>query len=176
MTMRLLRFLAAREGTTAIEFAFVAPIYFFLTLGIMEVGLGGWFSTLVGEGAEQGATYLRQQRLAGNVPTAEGLRGAVCDSLKVGGLSCDAEKLKIGTYYAGVPNSQGNFGVPAIIDNYVDSSGYSKGQYILAVGYNWDLGLSTSKLLFPQGPQGSQIQARTYTVLAERVWDDGARR
>lgn len=172
------RFLAqlskCRDGATALEFALIAPVFFLLIWGILEICLLVWFTTQLTEGAEAGTAYMRQQRLAGATTTDTGLRDAICASISSGGLSCDAAKLKIGVYYAGVPVG-GSYGVPAITDNVSDPRNFSGGQYILALGYNWGISLPTSKLLVPQGPDGSQLQARVYTVLAERAWDNGAR-
>lgn len=168
-------FFRNRRATSAIEFALIAPVYFALVFGTLEIALISWFSTLVAEGAERGASYMRDERLAGRAFTDEGIRAAACASVSIAGLSCTEDKLKVATFYAGVP-SNGSFGLPTVIEN-VANPRRDGGQQMLALAYNWGgMGLPTARILLPTGPDGALIQGRTYVVLAERVWDDGVRR
>lgn len=173
MTCKSRTFLADRRASTALEFALVSPILIAFVLGIIELGLVGFYSTLAIEGAQKGADYMRKQRLAGQPYTDAGLREAVCASISIGGLSCSADKLKIAPIYAGQPVG-GSYNVPEIIENTNDPLLGQGGQYIVAVGYNWGMDILPSVLFLPKGPKGSQIQGSVYTVLAERVWDNGA--
>lgn len=166
------RFLGDRRAASALEFAIVSPIFIAFVLGILELGLIGFYNTLVVDGAQKGADYMRKQKLGGLLYTDAGLRDAVCASITIGGLSCDTAKLKIAPIYSGAPVG-GYYPVPTIIDNLPDPLAGAGDQYIVAVGYNWGMNFSTSMLFLPQGPSGSQIQGFVYTVLAERVWDNG---
>jgi hypothetical protein len=176
---RLFRLARQRDGATAIEFAIIAPVFFLLIYGIVEICLMVFFQSMLIEGAEAGTEYMRERRLSAQAITDAGLREAICDAISIGGMSCTAGKLKVAPFYAGVPNRNGDFGVPDIIENRVEPRLGGRapgGQFILALGYNWGISLPSSSLLLPQGDDGSQIQAHVYTVVTERVWDDGVRR
>jgi Flp pilus assembly protein TadG len=46
---------ASRRGTTLIEFAFVAPVFFLLVMGMIEFGRGMMVAALLANAAHQGA-------------------------------------------------------------------------------------------------------------------------
>lgn len=168
------------RGVTAIEFAFVAPVFFLFVFGILEIALIVFFASLISDGAEQGNRYLRDQTMncvrqgaagQGSInctgATIAGLRQAICGAISVGGMSCAADSLKLAVYPADNPIAN-PFPSSLMIDETPANLKQSRA-YVIAVGYEWPFALSTSTLLLPTQGGRTQIQYRTYSSTAERA-------
>ncbi len=55
--MKRLRILKDRSGTAALDFAFVAPVFFFIILGTMDLGRAMMISSTIEHVASDGARY-----------------------------------------------------------------------------------------------------------------------
>ncbi len=53
--MSIRSFLRARSGTTAVEFALTAPLFFGLVAGVIELGIVLWMQVTLQQGAEAAA-------------------------------------------------------------------------------------------------------------------------
>ena len=74
MTGRLLsirRFLRDRRGTAAIEFAFVAPVLFVLTIGTIDVGRLVWSASMLHHMAREATRYASVRGADANSPVSE---------------------------------------------------------------------------------------------------------
>jgi Flp pilus assembly protein TadG len=74
MTGRLLsirRFLRDRRGTAIIEFAFVAPVLFVLTIGTIDVGRLVWSASMLHHMAREATRYASVRGADANSPVSE---------------------------------------------------------------------------------------------------------
>lgn len=176
------------RGAAAIEFAFVAPLYFLLVIGIAELALMTWFSGILSDGAAQAGQYLRDEAMnctrQGSAPdptkpwtpqggtnctgaTIAGMRTAICQAVAMGGVSCQAAKLKLAVYPADNPIAR-PIPNPILVDEAVTDLKASRA-YVIALGYEWPFALPTTRLLLPRQGDRTQIQARTFVSTSERA-------
>lgn len=87
----LRRFVAARRGATAVEFALVAAPFLALMFGVLELGLVFMVSTTLDNATEAAARTIRtgQLQTAGGGP--ESFKTAICDNMTWLGSSCGAK-------------------------------------------------------------------------------------
>ena len=70
--LRALRhFLRNRRGTTAVEFAFVAPVLFALTIGTIDVGRLVWSASMLHHMAREATRYASVRGADANSPVSE---------------------------------------------------------------------------------------------------------
>lgn len=168
-------FLKANTGTTAIEFAFIAPIFLLFLFAILDIALIVLFSSLLNDGARGAGDYLRDQTMQCvrqgtpncTLATVAGMRSAVCKEVSMGGMSCDASRLKLAVYDADdlVARPVDDAG---IIDEKAISLNSAR-SYIIALGYEWPFPLPTSRILLQSSGDRIQLQARVYATTAERA-------
>ena len=163
----LLRFAVDRSGVTAIEFAFLLPVFLFLVFGILEIGLALIFSAVMSYGADLGIGYLIAQRQAYSPITESGLRSAVCSAFTGTALGCD-NRLEVALINADSPTAE-SVRVPRPIVDQWDSANGTGGQYLLAIGYNWEFIFPTTAFTLPYAGPNAQIQVVNMAILAERV-------
>ncbi len=69
--MKRLRILKDRSGTAAVEFAFVAPVFFFIVLGTMDLGRAMMISSTIEHVASDGARYAAVRGAEKEFPATE---------------------------------------------------------------------------------------------------------
>ncbi len=69
--MKRLRILKNRSGTAAVEFAFVAPVFFFIILGTMDLGRAMMISSTIEHVASDGARYAAVRGAEKEFPATE---------------------------------------------------------------------------------------------------------
>lgn len=75
----MIRLLRAREGTAAIEFAFIAPLFFMLLFLIMEYSLFYWSRSTIQFAAEDAARYAMVATAATDADVAARVRQRASD-------------------------------------------------------------------------------------------------
>ena len=80
---------AARSGSAAIEFALIAPIFFLLLMGTMEVGIMFFAQFALQNATNDAARLIRTGQVAGASMTATQFRTAICNEVSPV-LACDA--------------------------------------------------------------------------------------
>lgn len=82
------------EGTAAIEFALIAPVFFMLLMAILETGMVYFANSALENGLEIAARMIRTGQVqSGNMTQAQ-FRQIVCDNV-ISFMSCDASHLYI---------------------------------------------------------------------------------
>jgi Flp pilus assembly protein TadG len=115
----LSRFKKNRSGAAAIEFAFVAPVFFFVLFASVETAIATSASVLLDNAVENAARRV----MTGQVQTAdispEAFKQAICDDMPIM-LSCAKVKVDMRTYatFNAIPGN-----VPVQLGN-VDSTGF----------------------------------------------------
>jgi Flp pilus assembly protein TadG len=90
ITQRLLnRFRSSRDGSTAVEFALAAPVFLFLLMGILQIGLLFLASQHMEHGTSEAARLIRTGEVSRSVITQAGFRTRLCERIRPL-LSCDA--------------------------------------------------------------------------------------
>ena len=79
---------AARSGSAAIEFAFIAPVFFILLMGTMEVGIMFFAQFTLQKATNDAARLIRTGQVAGATMTATQFRTTVCNAVSPL-LACD---------------------------------------------------------------------------------------
>ena len=92
--MKRLRFLKDRSGTAALEFAFVAPVFFFIVLGTMDLGRAMMISSTIEHVASDGARYAAVRGAEKEFPATEPEVEAYVKS-KSTGLDTDVLKVEV---------------------------------------------------------------------------------
>ncbi len=87
----LRRFVAARRGATAVEFALVAAPFLALMFGVLELGLVFMVSTTLDNATEAAARTIRTGQLQGAGGSASSFKTAVCDNMTWLGSSCSGK-------------------------------------------------------------------------------------
>ncbi len=82
------RFLAARRGATAVEFALVAGPFFFLIFAILEATFLFFVTSTMENGTMEASRLVRTGQLQMNGGTAADFRDAVCEEVEVV-ISCE---------------------------------------------------------------------------------------
>jgi hypothetical protein len=168
------------RGVAAIEFAFVAPVFLMFIFGILEIAFIVLQSSLLNDAGQAAGVYLRNEAMSCtrkgkpgdpdfNCTAASqvGVRQAVCNAVKIGGMSCDVTRLKVAVYSAD-DLSKNPVTIPEMIE---DRRGGVKASrsYVIALGYEWGFGLPTAKLLLTTSGDRTQLQARVFVTTVERA-------
>ena len=72
------RFCKAREGSTAIEFGFVAVPFFMLVIGVAEVSMVGFMQTTLDQAVDRRAREIRTGQAQENGVTYDEIQDAIC--------------------------------------------------------------------------------------------------
>jgi Flp pilus assembly protein TadG len=138
---RVKRFRESRDGVTAIEFAFIAPVFFLLLFSIIESGLIYFAQSDLQQAVNSAGRLVRTGEAQSKNMTAADFRATVCSKLTV--VSCDSNLEIDLTSYGSF--STASFGPPLKPDGTVDpnlnnfSPGIS-GQVVLLRGiYVWKI-------------------------------------
>jgi len=136
----LRRFLRRQDGSAAIEFAFVAPIFFALIFALIETGLVFLAGQVLETGVQDGArlVYTSQSK------SAEDFKAAVCARVSAL-LDCSKLDIDVRSYDPGVPitianpiDNAGNY-TPAALA-YEPPKTYPSSQTVVVRGfYQWPL-------------------------------------
>lgn len=160
----LSRLRRSRSGATAVEFALVAPLYFLILCGIIEVGLMTWFTSSLNDGASQVGNFLREKEMNRQTPTESEIRTVACDAVKLSNLKCANLKIAI---YPAYPTSSTAVAEPKIIDNF--TTPLNQRGYIIAFGYEWGFSFPSTKLLMVRDGDRVQVQSRIFVSVPERT-------
>jgi Flp pilus assembly protein TadG len=85
------RFVAARRGATAVEFALVAAPFLALMFGVLELGLVFMVSTTLDNATEAAARTIRTGQLQTAGGSANSFKTAVCNNMTWLGSSCSGK-------------------------------------------------------------------------------------
>ena len=80
---------AARAGSVALEFALIAPVFFILLMGSIEVGVMFFGQSVLQNATNDAARLIRTGQVAGANMTAAQFRTAICNEITPV-LACDA--------------------------------------------------------------------------------------
>ncbi|MDH0613362.1 MULTISPECIES: TadE/TadG family type IV pilus assembly protein [unclassified Agrobacterium] len=159
------RFVGDRQAAAAVEVAILMPVFLILIFGILEIGLLLLYHLYLSTASNAGIAYLRKASTQREQVTADALRRAIADNF-IG--AADTETLKITL----APIADEDIAATPIsfpIVNRFQAPSSSAGQYILAVGYNWDFIMPTTHLLVPKSGGIRQLQNVSLAVTAVRV-------
>lgn len=87
----LRRFVAARRGATAVEFALVAAPFLALMFGVLELGLVFMVSTTLDNATEAAARTIRTGQLQNGGGSGGTFKQAICDNMTWLGSSCSGK-------------------------------------------------------------------------------------
>ena len=154
------------RAATAVEFGLLMPLYFLLVFGIFEVGLALLLTLNLATAANAGAELLRKAAASQTAVTEIDFRRAIASNFLLGTTESD---MKITL----VPIPDADFtAVPLTfpIENKFQAPDKNAGQYLLALGYNWQFILPTTRLLIPSGAGTQpQLQNVSLAITAVRV-------
>lgn len=85
------RFVAARRGATAVEFALIAAPFLALMFGVLELGLVFMVSTTLDNATEAAARTIRTGQLQTAGGSANSFKTAVCNNMTWLGSSCSGK-------------------------------------------------------------------------------------
>lgn len=85
------RFVAARRGATAVEFALIAAPFLALMFGVLELGLVFMVSTTLDNATEAAARTIRTGELQTTGGSANSFKTAVCNNMTWLGSSCSGK-------------------------------------------------------------------------------------
>lgn len=159
------RFADDRQAAAAIEVAILMPFFLILIFGILEIGLLFLYHLNLSTATTAGIEYLRKAAMQREQVTADALRRAIAAKF-IG--ATDTETLKITL----VPIADDDIVATPIsfpIVNRFQAPNSSAGQYILAIGYNWNFVMPTTDLLVPKFGGVRQLQNVSLAVTAVRV-------
>jgi Flp pilus assembly protein TadG len=131
------------EGTSAIEFALIAPVFFALLMAIVETGMVFFAASTLEHGMETAARMIRTGQVQASGMSQTAFRQVVCDNIDAF-MSCDASKLHIdvrafttfaGSSYQDPLDDDGNLN--ANLDNFTPGS--SCQVVLVRAFYEWRL-------------------------------------
>ena len=162
-----LRFYALdTRAATAVEFGLLLPVYFLLVFGIFEVGLALLLSLNLATAANSGGEFLRKAAASHTAVTEAKFREVIAANFLLGTTETD---MKITL----VPIPDADFtAVPLTfpVENKFQAPDKKAGQYLLALGYNWQFIMPTTRLLIPSGgDEQPQLQNVSLAITAVRV-------
>lgn len=135
------RFIKAREGSAAVEFALIAAPFFFLLMAILEVALFFFASAIVENATAEAARDIRTGRLQNAGQTQVDFTAAVCERVSVVA-DCDRLRVDVRTFD---DFGATDFSDPIDEDGELDESGFgfdpgSPGDVVVVrVFYDWQL-------------------------------------
>lgn len=162
MTFR--NYLKNTRGATALEFALLFPVFVFILFGIVEIGAVLLFNLILTDGAKAGVDYLLDARMNHEVPTEGGLRDAVQSALL---FDLGSDRLAIEL----VPIPDARIAEAKIAYPVEDSIRFDEGvgQYVLMVGYDWNVSLPTTRYLVPSVGGRTQLTTTQLAIVAVRA-------
>ncbi|SCY50843.1 TadE/TadG family type IV pilus assembly protein [Rhizobium sp. NFACC06-2] len=154
------------RAATAVEFGLLMPVYFLLVFGIFEVGLALLLTLNLATAANAGAEMLRKAVASHTAVTEAEFRQVIAANFLLG---TTEKTMKITL----VPIPDADFTTVPLtfpVENKFQAPDKKAGQYLLALGYNWQFILPTTRLLIPSvdGKQ-PQLQNISLAITAVRV-------
>lgn len=150
------RLFGDRKAATAVETALLLPLFFGLIFGTLEIGLLMLYYLYLSFASNAGIEYLRKAAADGRPATEIALRKAIASHF-IGGT--DETNLKIALLP--IPDDDiAEAKVPTPIANDFRPLADTAGQYILAIGYNWNFLMPTTRILVPD--TGAFISCATF--------------
>lgn len=162
--LRLLRgFIRNREGTTAIEFAFVAIPFFLLLFGILEIGLSFFANQVLNNAVMDAARLIRTGQAHAQGFNQETFKAQIMDS--VAGFPISADRLTLDVEKI---QGFGGFTPKQLIDdtgNVTQDTGYDHGQagdiIIVRALYRWPLVSALMKTNYGDLGSGDRLLVAT---------------
>ncbi|CUX19679.1 TadE/TadG family type IV pilus assembly protein [Agrobacterium genomosp. 13] len=159
------RLLGDRKAATAVETALLLPLFFALIFGTFEIGLLMLYYLYLASASNAGIEYLRKAAADGKPATEIALRKAISSHF-IGGT--DKTTLKIALLP--IPDDDiAEAKVPIPIVNDFRPPADTAGQYILAVGYNWNFFMPTTRFLVPSADGVYQLRNISLAITAVKV-------
>lgn len=159
------RLLGDRKAATAVETALLLPLFFALIFGTLEIGLLMLYYLYLSSASNAGIEYLRKAAADGKPATEIALRKAISSHF-IGGT--DETTLKIAL--SPIPDDDiAEAKVPIPIVNDFRPPADTAGQYILAVGYNWNFFMPTTRFLVPSTGGVHQLRNISLAITAVKV-------
>jgi len=115
-----------KEGTVAIEFAFVAIPFIWLLIGLIELSLFFTTSSLLAESANVGAREIRVGNLEGNPDPEAAFQKIVCDRAAIF-IPCDDIQFQVSVVPDGSYFTAGGMDATFNLDGSLQGAGYEDG-------------------------------------------------
>lgn len=157
--------LGDKRAATAVETAFLLPVFILLIFGIIEVGILLLYYMYLSTAANAGVDYLRRAAAEEKPATEVALRQAIASNFIA---PTDQNNLKIALLP--IPDDDIAEALVTIpITNNFRPPTDKAGQYILAIGYNWDFVMPTTSLLIPSTEGVHQLRNISLAITAVKV-------
>ncbi|MDZ7925647.1 MAG: TadE/TadG family type IV pilus assembly protein [Agrobacterium sp.] len=159
------RLLGDRAAAAAVETALLLPLFLLLIFGIIEIGLLMLYYLYMSSASNAGVEYLRKAARDGKPATEIALRKAIASHFVA---ATDETNLKI----ALLPIPDDDIAEAAVripIVNDFRPPADTAGQYILAIGYNWDFLMPTTRFLVPGNDGVPQLRNISLAITAVKV-------
>lgn len=159
------RLFGDRKAATAVETALLLPLFLALIFGTLEIGLLMLYHLYLSSASNAGIEYLRKSAADGKPATEVALRKAITSRF-IGGT--DETNLKIALLP--IPDDDiADAKVPIPVVNNFRPLTDTAGQYILAIGYNWNFLMPTTRFLVPSTDGVPQLRNISLAITAVRV-------
>lgn len=135
------RFIRARDGAAAVEFALIAAPFFLLIFATLEVALFFLGSTIIENGVNEAARAIRTGQLQQANQTVEDFRGSICERIS-SVADCSRIQLDVRTFDSFASSSMNN---PLTEDGEIDNSDFTFDPggggdvVVVRVFYDWQL-------------------------------------
>ncbi|WP_440957842.1 TadE/TadG family type IV pilus assembly protein [Oceanicaulis sp. LC35] len=135
------RFIRAREGAAAVEFALIAAPFFLLIFATLEVALFFLGSTIIENGVNEAARAIRTGQLQQSNQTIEDFRGSICERISAVA-DCSRIQLDVRTFDSFAQSSMTN---PLNEDGEIDNTDFTFDPggggdvVVVRVFYDWQL-------------------------------------
>lgn len=151
------------QGSVAIEFAMLVPLFLMFVIGLIELGFINWASISMARAAEAGSQYLVNRKEDMQNPSYAELKDVMCAQMRSSGLSCS--NLSVAVFDYDDPSTNPVTLPKPIVDK---TNPLTAHNFILALGYNWTFSLISTPLLVPSVNGVRQLRRVTYVATAER--------
>ncbi len=137
----LSRFIRARRGAAAVEFALIAAPFFLLIFATLEVALFFLGSTIIENGVNEAARSIRTGQLQQSNQTVADFRGSICERIS-SVADCSRIKVDVRTFESFSSSSTGS---PLNGDGEIDDSAFTFNPggggdvVVVRVFYDWQL-------------------------------------
>jgi hypothetical protein len=161
-----------RSGVTAIEFAFVAPPFFLLVFGIIEIGVAHLVNRLVDNAVVEAARLVRTgQAHSGNI-TAGGFKTQICDFMPP--FMCDESRITVEVdAIEDFADAQSTDSLYDEDGNLREDTGYEIGGaseiVVVNVIYKWPM--MSAVLSFDNGDHGNERHLTSTMVFRNEPWE-----
>jgi Flp pilus assembly protein TadG len=135
------KFIRAREGAAAVEFALIAAPFFLLIFATLEVALFFLGSTVIENGVNEAARAIRTGQLQQANQTIEDFRGSICERISAVA-DCSRIQLDVRTFDS---FSESTMNSPLNEDGEIDNSNFTFDPggggdvVVVRVFYDWQL-------------------------------------